>query len=187
MLTAREGDHLGRAPRGQPQHLRRSRFHRGQQAHTQAGRDADRLLGALRGQGPAGPSHGPEQANSPRTNGFVERFKGTVLEEFFRPTMRSRLHESVEVHDEKVSDIFSSSMTKASLTSFPSGEKVPDTFSSQQATKALAGQARDRCGRRRRELDGRHDRGSAGRAADAAARSGATEGELMGVQTFEPR
>jgi hypothetical protein len=101
MLTAREGDHLGRAPRGQPQHLRRSRFHRGQQAHTQAGRDADRLLGALRGQGPAGPSHGPEQANSPRTNGFVERFKCTVLEEFFRPTMRSRLHESVEAHDEK--------------------------------------------------------------------------------------
>jgi hypothetical protein len=28
--------------------------------------------------------------------GFVERFNGTVLEEFFRPTMRSGLYESVE-------------------------------------------------------------------------------------------
>ena len=33
---------------------------------------------------------------SPGTNGFVERFNGTVLEEFFRPTMRSRLYERVE-------------------------------------------------------------------------------------------
>ena len=29
-------------------------------------------------------------------NGKAERFNGTVLEEFFRPTMRSRLYESVE-------------------------------------------------------------------------------------------
>ena len=27
---------------------------------------------------------------------FVERFNGTVLEEFFRPTMRSRLYQSAE-------------------------------------------------------------------------------------------
>ena len=33
---------------------------------------------------------------SPKTNGFVERFNGTVLDEFFRPTMRSRLYESVD-------------------------------------------------------------------------------------------
>jgi hypothetical protein len=28
---------------------------------------------------------------SPRSNGFVERFNGTVLEEAVRPTLRSRL------------------------------------------------------------------------------------------------
>jgi transposase InsO family protein len=40
--------------------------------------------------------HRKTKVGSPRTNGFVERFNGTVLEEFFRPTMRSRLYESVE-------------------------------------------------------------------------------------------
>src|ERR687892_101889 len=32
--------------------------------------------------------HRKTKVGSPRTNGFVERFNGTVLEEFFRPTMR---------------------------------------------------------------------------------------------------
>jgi hypothetical protein len=41
---AREGDHLGRAPRWQPQHFCRRRLRRSQQAHPEAGRDADRLL-----------------------------------------------------------------------------------------------------------------------------------------------
>ena len=40
--------------------------------------------------------HRKTKVGSPRTNGFVERFNGTVLEEFFRPTMRSHLYESVE-------------------------------------------------------------------------------------------
>jgi transposase InsO family protein len=40
--------------------------------------------------------HRKTRVGSPRTNGFVERFNGTVLEEFFRPTMRSQLYESVE-------------------------------------------------------------------------------------------
>ena len=39
--------------------------------------------------------HRKTRVGSPRTNGFVERFNGTVLEEFFRPTMRSHLYESV--------------------------------------------------------------------------------------------
>jgi hypothetical protein len=39
---ARAGDHLGRAPRRQPQHLRR-RIRRGRQAHAPARRDADLL------------------------------------------------------------------------------------------------------------------------------------------------
>ena len=30
-------------------------------------------------------------------NGFVERFNGTVLQEFFRPAMHRKLYESVEV------------------------------------------------------------------------------------------
>jgi transposase InsO family protein len=38
--------------------------------------------------------HRKTGVGSPRTNGFVERFNGTVLEEFFRPTLRSRLYES---------------------------------------------------------------------------------------------
>ena len=41
-------------------------------------------------------AHRKTKVGSPRTNGFVERFNGTVLEEFFRPTMRSHLYESVE-------------------------------------------------------------------------------------------
>jgi transposase InsO family protein len=40
-------------------------------------------------------AHRKTRVGSPRTNGFVERFNGTVLEEFFRPTMRRRLYESV--------------------------------------------------------------------------------------------
>jgi transposase InsO family protein len=40
--------------------------------------------------------HRKTKVGSPRTNGFVERFNGTVLEEFFRPTLRRRLYESVE-------------------------------------------------------------------------------------------
>jgi transposase InsO family protein len=40
--------------------------------------------------------HRKTKAGSPRTNGFVERFNGTVLDEFFRPKMRSQLYESVE-------------------------------------------------------------------------------------------
>jgi transposase InsO family protein len=40
--------------------------------------------------------HRKTRVGSPRTNGFVERFNGTVLAEFFQPTMRRRLYESVE-------------------------------------------------------------------------------------------
>jgi transposase InsO family protein len=39
--------------------------------------------------------HRKTRVGSPKTNGFVERFNGTVLEEFFRPKMRSRIYESV--------------------------------------------------------------------------------------------
>ncbi|PJN93067.1 IS481 family transposase, partial [Amaricoccus sp. HAR-UPW-R2A-40] len=31
-----------------------------------------------------------------RTNGFVERFNGTVLDEFFRVKMRETFHDTVE-------------------------------------------------------------------------------------------
>src|SRR3712207_8347611 len=40
--------------------------------------------------------HRKTKVRSPRTNGFVERFNGTVLEEFFRPAMHQKLLESVE-------------------------------------------------------------------------------------------
>jgi transposase InsO family protein len=40
--------------------------------------------------------HRKTKVRSPRTNGFVERFHGTVLEEFFRPAMHAKLYESVE-------------------------------------------------------------------------------------------
>ena len=33
---------------------------------------------------------------TPRTNGFVERFNRTVLDEFFRTAFRKKLYESVE-------------------------------------------------------------------------------------------
>jgi transposase InsO family protein len=39
--------------------------------------------------------HRRTKVGSPRTNGFVERFDGTVLEEFFQPQMRAKLYESV--------------------------------------------------------------------------------------------
>jgi transposase InsO family protein len=40
--------------------------------------------------------HRKTRVRTPRTNGFVERFNGTVLEEFFRPAMHTRLFDSVE-------------------------------------------------------------------------------------------
>ncbi len=40
--------------------------------------------------------HRRTRVGTPRTNGFVERFNGTVLGEFFRPAMHARLYESVE-------------------------------------------------------------------------------------------
>ena len=40
--------------------------------------------------------HRKTKVRSPRTNGFVERFNGTVLEEFFRPIMHQKLFASVE-------------------------------------------------------------------------------------------
>jgi transposase InsO family protein len=40
--------------------------------------------------------HRRTRVGSPKTNGFVERFHGTVLEEFFMPKMRESLYESVE-------------------------------------------------------------------------------------------
>ncbi|HOG75622.1 MAG: hypothetical protein KA076_00170 [Candidatus Marinimicrobia bacterium] len=32
----------------------------------------------------------------PQTNGFVERFNRTVLNEFFRPAFRTKMYESVK-------------------------------------------------------------------------------------------
>jgi transposase InsO family protein len=40
--------------------------------------------------------HRTAKVGSPRTNGFVERFNGTVLQEFFRPAMHQKLYESVD-------------------------------------------------------------------------------------------
>src|SRR3712207_2000698 len=40
--------------------------------------------------------HRKTRVGTPRTNGFVERFSGTVLEEFFMPAMHGKLFESVE-------------------------------------------------------------------------------------------
>ena len=40
--------------------------------------------------------HRKTEVRTPRTNGFVERFHGTVLEEFFRPAVHGKLSESVE-------------------------------------------------------------------------------------------
>src|SRR5919112_3597862 len=41
-------------------------------------------------------AHRKTRVRTPRTNGFVERFHGTVLEEFFRPAMHAKLFEGVE-------------------------------------------------------------------------------------------
>jgi transposase InsO family protein len=40
--------------------------------------------------------HRRTKVGTPRTNGFVERFHRTVLEEFFRPALHQKLFESVE-------------------------------------------------------------------------------------------
>jgi Integrase core domain len=40
--------------------------------------------------------HRKTKVRTPRTNGFVERFNGTVLEEFFRPAMHQNLYASVD-------------------------------------------------------------------------------------------
>ncbi len=41
--------------------------------------------------------HRRTKVRNPRTNGFVERFNRTVLDEFFRPAFRQKYYESVEV------------------------------------------------------------------------------------------
>ena len=43
-----------------------------------------------------GIEHRRTKVKSPRTNGFVERFNGTVLDEFFRVKMRETFYETVE-------------------------------------------------------------------------------------------
>ena len=43
-----------------------------------------------------GIEHRRTKVRSPKTNGFVERFNGTVLDEFFRVKMRERFYDSVE-------------------------------------------------------------------------------------------
>lgn len=43
-----------------------------------------------------GIEHRRTRVKSPKTNGFVERFNGTVLDEFFRVKMRETFYESVE-------------------------------------------------------------------------------------------
>ena len=43
-----------------------------------------------------GIEHRRTRVGTPRTNGFVERFNGAVLEEFFRVKMRETFHDSVE-------------------------------------------------------------------------------------------
>jgi transposase InsO family protein len=40
--------------------------------------------------------HRTTRVGSPRTNGFVERFNGTMLQEFFRPALHQQLYESVK-------------------------------------------------------------------------------------------
>jgi len=40
--------------------------------------------------------HRTTKVGSPQTNGFVERFNRTVLDEFFRPAFRKKFYESVE-------------------------------------------------------------------------------------------
>jgi transposase InsO family protein len=39
--------------------------------------------------------HRTPKVKRPQTNGFVERFNRTVLDEFFRPTFRTRLYTSI--------------------------------------------------------------------------------------------
>ena len=43
-----------------------------------------------------GIEHRRTKVKTPKTNGFVERFNGTVLDEFFRLKMRETFYESVE-------------------------------------------------------------------------------------------
>ncbi len=43
-----------------------------------------------------GIEHRKTRVPTPKTNGFVERFNGTVLDEFFRVKMRETFYDSVE-------------------------------------------------------------------------------------------
>ena len=43
-----------------------------------------------------GIDHRRTKVRPPKTNGFVERFNGTVLDEFFRVKLRENLYDSVE-------------------------------------------------------------------------------------------
>jgi transposase InsO family protein len=47
--------------------------------------------------------HRRTRVRTPKTNGFVERFNGTVLDEFFRAKMRDRFYDSVEALQSELS------------------------------------------------------------------------------------
>jgi transposase InsO family protein len=51
-----------------------------------------------------GIEHRRTKVKTPKTNGFVERFNGTVLDEFFRLKMRETFYESVESLQEDIDD-----------------------------------------------------------------------------------
>jgi transposase InsO family protein len=51
-----------------------------------------------------GIEHRRTKVKTPRTNGFVERFNGTVLDEFFRLKMRETFYESVEALQDELDD-----------------------------------------------------------------------------------
>ena len=73
------------------------------------------------------------RVGSPKTNGFVERFHGTVLEAFLRRKMRSRIYESVEALEDRTRRLAAPLQPRAPHLGYRNPWETVERFVSQSA------------------------------------------------------
>jgi len=71
--------------------------------------------------------HRRTKVKSPKTNGFIERFNKTVLDEFFRIAFRENFYESVEALQEDLTGGLSTTMLRGLTEATETAESAPLT------------------------------------------------------------